>query len=1451
MSEGYLADKIFEALGAEKFSGEEEAPTTWSPNMYKALYILPELIVAKHHLDGHKIEAVVLDPDEMDTLDAAELANVMGARTLGTLEAVYVHPRLGGMEAAWLFVPYMKVGASRFHEIGLVTGLDNGEPVTEHELPIDGSEGWEKRFLLQPEHYKMDTKGSKLWSHFDKIKNGSNGGDEELTAEEAEVKEYFQDTVRGTVEKIMSEYSRIFASGYEVIQPAGVIIEDRNGRGILATVSADGSLARDPINRNLQYLYDEVKSYMNLVEVPVRDIANIANTIVTGKPEKGGATYNGTITFPYKMLEYAFGCANQSNSAGELESYPPHSLRSDWLTYSKDEVIDSVTDVLNKALIYALDHAGLIDDYAGETANQVASKLLMDFQKAFCTVVLVSGFDITNDSLVSMKVRILDPTGRMPRNKNILEDVLVKSRGSIDGSRGLMVYKPRVEGQYFVEYHIELDTKLANAEPLFAYRALQSMKSRNKEITYDNAILGKMADDSILTNGGKINLRSKLSHCVIAGSRAGKGVWTFSILCAATMSKRPIFYLDNKPDMASTFMKYGPKGFVINGQNLIHDPGNGTDYFSQFTNADAEINPATFPSYLTDVFGGDGYRNVGSYIYLRSLLFTLGILAARVGASSKVEELGGKDGITIVVDELAVTNDALMAVFGKAKQLLAVTEYAASVRDGNKPSSDRPSKASYWWTSMYEMLQKSMQHVQLLSKAGLKNVEANKSDIFILTQEPPIMVEGSDEYGALFSPRNKKSAGAPRGMDNYALLSSFALLGGTDAFVGYDRDNGLFLDQKNPNSKAFEHLNEVTRGFGYIKTYEPKTREAFNTSRLAEKALYYRPMLVFADGGKENYFAENALNYAEQAGVEDRMSIVRRNHAPGNTEEFHDAIGFQGYLKEAGMTEEQITENLNESGVIAQRIADYMGYPGTWREMIMDFRPEWLFSVEDIVEAVKGTELNHDLKNRADLWEFLLIYPEEFGVSQGEEDEDGAVPFANGSLGGDSLGDDFGGEEPQFVGQEDSDFDEDGYDSSDKVSAANEDNPYGVTNDYTGAPIPANTERVVPEQTPETPLYGAGGAESGSGAGGASGAAGGGETGSTGHSGGEESAGDSAPWEADDQDLVYAQGGSGEFIANSEADTIDLSTGKATSAPDWTDPRAADLAVERLNSRLEDGTVDDTVGQTTYGAGYSNDPYGRPDNYRVNGPQNEVDINGPFDSADAGTSIARIMQSVTEGILNNYGGYEGVKSIRIVGTTIIVNNMAYTDKLPQAYLNSLPRDMREEVASGNLAKLIDWSVVKKMKGIVRLSFDSTAYAYDYVAPGMGWGSRVSVDKFFDTMRRLRTLTLGSQVFDRGTYKEQLRGDDTFYQPRTVRRVSDSIDKAVLSGVGRSWNLTTRAFTNKNVSLGTRILMGTGGVLGATATGSATIASKTARGLFAGIKGIQSGIRDMMDDSKNL
>lgn len=1408
MSEGYLADKLFEALGAEKFSGEEEAPTTWSPNMYKSIYILPEAIIAEHHLDGHKIEAVSLDSDELDVLDESELSEVLGVRNLGTLEAVYVHPSLGGIESANLFSKYINLETSRFHEVGEVNGFDgNGKLAPSKVMDVAGSDGWESRFNLQPEHYKMDTTGGKLWSHFDKIKNTSGSAVEDGSEDTEEVDplveeaiSYFSDTVKGTVEKIMSEYSKIFSSGYEVIQPVGVIVENNQGRGVVARVSADGKLTKDNLNRNIQYVYEDIKKRMGLTEVPVRKVGEIANTVYNGKPDADSESYNGTLTFPYKMLEYAFGCSNQTTS-GSLTEYPPHSMRTSWDTYADAEVVGSVTAALNNAIMRGLKSKKLIEDYASDEANMVVSSITSDFQRAFCTVIVVSTYDITKDSLVSLKVRVLDPTGRMPRHENILEDVLIRSRGSIDGSPGLMIYKPRVDGEYFVEYHIELDTKLANAEPLFAYKALQSMKKRGKSVSYDNAILGKMSDDSILTNGGPIDLRKKLSHAVVAGSRAGKGVWTFSILCSAVLSKRAIFYNDNKPDMASTFRKYGPEGFVINGHNLLHDPENGNDYFSQFTNEDALLNPNTFPPYLREVFGGNGYSDVGSYVYLRSLIFTLGILAARVGAPQALNELGGKDGITIVVDELALTNGHLMGIFTRSKQLLALQEYAASVRDGNKPKNDRPSKASYWWTSMYEMLERSVTELQSLSRAGLKNIEANRSDIFILTQEPPQIAESSEDFGGLFVERSKGSQGARRSMENNSLLPTLALLGGTDVFIGYDKDKRAFLDQKNPQSKAYEHLNEVSRGFGYVQTYDSKTRDNFNTARLAETALYYRPMLVFADGGKDNYFARNALKNAELAGIEDPRSIIERNSAPDDKNEFHEGIGFKGYLNEAGLSDSEISGVLNESGAIAQRVVDKMGYPGTWREFIMDFRPEWLFTVKDIVEAMKGSPLNQDLKNRSDLWEFLLVYPEEFGIGSENSDEENSEYFGSD----DFETKDYGSNEPkpQFIGQEYSDFDEDGYDSQ-----TNEPTNHSVVDEYTGTEAGTTREYsapVVEEKAPEIPV---------------------------------------------DNSDTYSRG-TGEqpdYPAN-EWSTQDFSEGEAVSSPDWS--TQGDEAIDRLNKRLENGEVNDVINNSSYGSGYNTDPMGNPDNYRNNRSPNTINIEDTFDNQNPGTSIARIMQSVMEGILRNYGSYEGIKSIRIIGTTVVINNMVYNDKLPKAFLDSLPVDMRAEVSGGNLAKLIDWNIVKtRMKGIVRLSFDNVMYAYDYVAPGMGWGSRVSVDSFFNGMRRLKMLTIGDQVFDRSTYKEQLRNDDTFYQPRAIRRISDSVDKAFANGVGKTWKYTSTSFNRSDIGAGRKFLMVTGGLVGTGVTGTATLASKTTRGLFTGIKAFSSGIKEMLDESKN-
>lgn len=1443
MAEGIVADKILEAFGGEFFTGDQTAGSQWSPNMYKNLYILDDAVVTETHFG--KFEAIpVLDPDTLDPEEAEEVFNI---RRLGCLEGIFVSPGAGGIGVAEMVSRFFRVGRVRLHAIGEVDGMGAEGPLvsTKHELP--GSDGWEGRYELQAEHYSMDSEGGKLWSVLQKAAEDSGAGDSDEGSEDDEhasatpdsvedendtyelVKGYYSDTTNGTINKIIREYTKIFSSGFEVITPAGVLMENDRGYGVLGHINGT-TLEKDRVNRNLQMLYAYLRDHMNLTEVPVRSIKDIANVIVSGSVKPGGKKYSGNLVFPYKIMEYAFGRRRVAKSdSSSIENYQEHSKRANWESYARDEVAESLRDVMLYVVWISLKKEGFDHEPESPQANQVATEILNRFQKAFCTAILVSKYDTSRGNLVAVKVRVLDPSGDLPRDRNILEEVISKSHGAIDDSDKKLVYPVQSNGSY-IEYNLELDSKLANAEPLFAYKALEKILEQGQKVNYNNAIFGKDSNDKILRNGGRIDLNKKLSHAVVAGSRAGKGVWTFSILAGSCLSKRPIFYIDNKPDMASLFRHLAPNGFVVNGANITTDPQNGTDYFSQYEGADSWINPTNVPGYVQSLLGGSSYRNLGAFIYAKALTLTMGILAARVEVPSKINELGGPEGIVVVVDELANANINLMAQFGTFNQHVANTGYYNELKtqieegEGGKINADKPKPEDYWFTHFYQDMQKSLNRLQALSNAGLKNVEANRSDVFILTQEPPEMITSAGQVSELFRKPNKNSNAIAGGIDNPRILPSFALVGGTDVFVGYDKDNRAFLDQGNKSSKAFPYLNEVNRNFGYLSQYGPDVRDKFNTSALADRALYYKPMLLFADGKTDSYFVRNALGYAEMAGIEDPQDIVRRNEDPNNPGEINPAVGFEGYLNKAGMSSEEISSSLSSSGEIAQRVADALGYEGSWQELLFDFRPEWMFTVDDIIAAMKGQTLSSTLEKRME--DFITVYPEAFETSftadedlMGEyQDDDGADlmgGYDDGDRGTADVEDDFDDDfeddfddEPQFMPQESSDEDEDGYDSHEAAPVE-----AGIV-DYRGALGREDFRSDKPAQSGDTAEFGS-----------------------------PEEAYESLPSHIPPLNV--------DTVDLSEADTEELEEHQEPSlVVDWSDPNSVAQAQAYLEQRLRSGDIDTSTADSKYGNGFHNTPSGVADNYRPHGGAQQVAPTTPLDLREPRT-VADLVNNITQGAYRVVGGGENLRSVRVIDGLLIVNNVAYRPELSDEYLENVPYDLVRELRSGNVARLFAWETLTRVPKVRRLAFDSPEFISDYVSDALGWKGRVSVPSFFERFRVLQHLTIGKHEYTRDNFRMLLKEDTTYYQPQAMRAVADTLDRSFSRGTASSWNYTRTTLSRKDIGLAGKFFGVTAGLTGAAVAGTAAVTTKGTKGLFSGMRQGFRSMHDALNDTKRF
>ena len=229
------------------------------------------------------------------------------------------------------------------------------------------------------------------------------------------------------------------------------------------------------------------------------------------------------------------------------------------------------------------------------------------------------------------------------------------------------------------EYSFCRDVTLMDKKPLMAYKAAQLFQKNGTQVTKDRILLGEDETGAPLfaaPEKGCINLTSTLCHRLSAGSRSGKGLITMSVLaCKGTDPNTAIFYVDRKPDMASIFAKISQgRMFTVNGgdmsggddvQGMYTDPDNPNSMLAKYYHSDKSKYKKY--DYLTRGFSepdfGSTYAGAfGDFVYAKAMIFTLGIIVARMHTIKAKEEnnpvlneLLNMDGcVTVVLDE--VTN---------------------------------------------------------------------------------------------------------------------------------------------------------------------------------------------------------------------------------------------------------------------------------------------------------------------------------------------------------------------------------------------------------------------------------------------------------------------------------------------------------------------------------------------------------------------------------------------------------------------------------------------------------------------------------------------------------------------------------------------------------------------------------------------------------------------------
>lgn len=145
------------------------------------------------------------------------------------------------------------------------------------------------------------------------------------------------------------------------------------------------------------------------------------------------------------------------------------------------------------------------------------------------------------------------------------------------------------------------------------------------------------------------------------------------------------------------------------------------------------------------------------------------------------------------------------------------------------------------------------------------------------------------------------------------------------------------------SSRRFAYFGSVD--FPTIRDENPQNKGLARSvnSQMEGGAVYFKPYLILGDsqGSCVTQLEKNLGSKAE--------SIKSRNSNPNNLNEWDERIGVLGYLKALGSSD--ISKSFVRAREIADLVVAQMGYTGSYLEFLLDLRPEWNFSCEDVVMA--------------------------------------------------------------------------------------------------------------------------------------------------------------------------------------------------------------------------------------------------------------------------------------------------------------------------------------------------------------------------------------------------------------------------------------------------------------------------------------------------------------------
>lgn len=390
-----------------------------------------------------------------------------------------------------------------------------------------------------------------------------------------EIKDIWKSKIDGAIQSILTTYSTLYESGYGLVSPSGILTQN----GIIKSTT-NGEIeftGERPIDIEI---FNAIQS---ITGDKFNNFASIEEKIDINKIMKS----HNIMTYTGQHLKYMFGhirfCTNESSlkrymtkhkillpseakskSTSELSGCKINDSETKIIKYStmKGWIKESLEDIF----LNAYREVGIGVDITQDTINK-ANKVNNLLSRTLKNVIVVAErkkgvntrLRISSDELIDV---------------NKLIDTLTK-RLNVGASRLVKITQIGNYENGVLDVNIIYNDKSYSQDALFAHQVLDILEEQGIVPSWNNVILGKKDDGTIMTYNFK-DTKNPI-YGMYAGTRSGKGVMTLNLLASALADGCKVIYIDGKPEIAVTLgdiaWKDGLDACVFNGLEVNQNKG--------------------------------------------------------------------------------------------------------------------------------------------------------------------------------------------------------------------------------------------------------------------------------------------------------------------------------------------------------------------------------------------------------------------------------------------------------------------------------------------------------------------------------------------------------------------------------------------------------------------------------------------------------------------------------------------------------------------------------------------------------------------------------------------------------------------------------------------------------------------------------------------------------------